>query len=174
MISVNVLFDMLKAFLLQIVLFLFDFHWKLLPTYCKWSSVGVDNCMAPYGRKAVIWANGGLVYGVKSRRKLSVRMQTGKLLLTTWWRHQMETFSVLLAICAGNSPDTGEFPAQRPVTRCFGVFFDLRLNNRSSKQPWGWWFETPSCSLWRHCNGNRLVLGEVDINADIRHYLMLS
>ena len=31
-----------------------------------------------------------------------------------WWRHQMETFSELLAICAGNSPVTGEFPAQRP------------------------------------------------------------
>ena len=46
----------------------------------------------------------------------------------------------------------GEFPAQRPVTRSFDVFFDLRLNKRLSKQPWGWWFETPSCPLWRHCN----------------------
>ena len=42
----------------------------------------------------------------------------------------METFSASLAICAGNSPVTGEFPAQRPVTRCFDVFFDLRLNKR--------------------------------------------
>ena len=42
----------------------------------------------------------------------------------TWWRHQMETFSALLAICAGNSPVTGEFPAHRPVTRSFDVFFD--------------------------------------------------
>ena len=41
----------------------------------------------------------------------------------------METFSALLAICAGNSPVPGEFPAQRPVTRSFDVFFDLRLNN---------------------------------------------
>ena len=47
---------------------------------------------------------------------------------------------------------TGEFPAQRPVTRSFGVFFDLRLNLRLSKQSWGWLFETPSCSLWRHYN----------------------
>ena len=45
----------------------------------------------------------------------------------------------------------GEFPTQRPVTRSFDVFFDLRLNKRLSKQPWGWWFETPSLSLWRHC-----------------------
>ena len=41
----------------------------------------------------------------------------------------METFSALLAICAGNSPVPGEFPAQRPVTRSFDVFFDLRLIN---------------------------------------------
>ena len=40
----------------------------------------------------------------------------------------METFSALLAICAGNSPVTGDFPTQRPVTRGFDVFFDLRLN----------------------------------------------
>ena len=43
-------------------------------------------------------------------------------------------------------------PAQRPVTRSFDVFFDLRLNKRLSKQPWGWWFETPAWSLWRHRN----------------------
>ena len=71
---------------------------------------------------------------------------------TLWWRHQMDTFAALLAIHAGNSPVTGEFPAQRPVTRSCDVFFDLRLNKRLSKQPWGWWFETPSCSLWRHCD----------------------
>ena len=40
-----------------------------------------------------------------------------------WWRHQMETFSALLV-----------------------------LNKRLSKQPWSWWFETPSRSLWCHCN----------------------
>ena len=70
----------------------------------------------------------------------------------SWWRHQMETFSALLDLCAGNSPVTGEFPSQRPVTPSFDVFFDLRLNKRLSKQSWCWWFETPSCSLWRHCN----------------------
>ena len=50
--------------------------------------------------------------------------------VVSWWRHQMETSSALLAFCAGNSPVTGEFPAQRPVTRSFDVFFDLRLNKR--------------------------------------------
>ena len=64
----------------------------------------------------------------------------------------METFSALLAICVGNSPVTGEFPTQRPVTRSFDVFFDLRLNKRLSKQSWGWWLETLSRPLRRHRN----------------------
>ena len=58
----------------------------------------------------------------------------------------------LLAICAGNSPVTGEFPTQRSVTRSFDVSFDARLNKPLSKQSWGWWFETPSRPLWRHSN----------------------
>ena len=49
---------------------------------------------------------------------------------------------------------TGEFPAQRLVTRIFDIFFDLRLNKLMSKQWSGWWFETPSRPLWRHCNDN--------------------
>ena len=52
----------------------------------------------------------------------------------------METFSALLAICAGNSPATGEFPTQRPVTQSFDVFFDLRLNNK-------WAIEQPMVRL---------------------------
>ena len=70
----------------------------------------------------------------------------------SWWRHKWKTFSALLAICAGNSPVPGEFPTQRPVTRSFGVFFDLCPNKRLSKQSWGWWFETPSRPFWRHRN----------------------
>ena len=50
----------------------------------------------------------------------------------------MEIFSAFLAIYAENSPATDEFPAQRPVTRSFDVFFDLRPNKRLSKQSWGW------------------------------------
>ena len=69
-----------------------------------------------------------------------------------WWRHQVETFSALPALCAGNSPVTGEFPAQRPMGQSFDVFFDLRLNKQLSKQSRGWWFETPWRSLWRHFN----------------------
>ena len=76
----------------------------------------------------------------------------------TLWRHQMETFSALLALCAGNSPVTGEFPTQRPVTRSFDALFDLRLISWLSKQSWGWWFETPSRSFWRHSTGCHVII----------------
>ena len=58
----------------------------------------------------------------------------------------MEIFSALLVLCHRWIPLT------RPVTRSFDVFVDLRLNKRLNKQSWGWWFETPSCSFWSHCN----------------------
>ena len=57
----------------------------------------------------------------------------------SWWRHQKEKDSVLLALCAGNSPVTGEFPSQRPVTRSFDVFFDVLLNKWLSKQSRSRW-----------------------------------
>ena len=61
-------------------------------------------------------------------------------LIDTWWRHQMETFSALLALCVGQWRGA--------------LMFSLicTLNKRFSKQSWGWWFETPSRPLWRHCN----------------------
>ena len=60
-------------------------------------------------------------------------------------------FRVTGPLC-GNSPITGEFPAQRPVTRSFDVFFDLRLNERLSKQSRGWLIGTLSRPLWRQSN----------------------
>ena len=79
----------------------------------------------------------------------------------TWLRHQMEILSASLTLYEGNPPATGEgntpvtsgFPAQRPVTRSFDVFFDARLNKRLNKHSRCWWFETPWRSLWRQCNG---------------------
>ena len=62
-------------------------------------------------------------------------------------------FRVTGPLC-GEFTGPGEFPTQRPVTRSFDVFFDLRLNKLLSKQWWGWWFETLSWSLWRQCNCN--------------------
>ena len=77
--------------------------------------------------------------------------------LNYWWRHQMEIFSALLAFCAGSSPVAGEFPAQRPVTPSFDVFFELSLKQQLSKQWRRRWFETPLRSLWRHCNWLAMV-----------------
>ena len=54
----------------------------------------------------------------------------------------METFSVLLTLCEGNSPVTGEILSQRPVAQSFDVFFDMRPNKRWSKLSRRWWFET--------------------------------
>ena len=47
--------------------------------------------------------------------------------IITWWRYQIETFSALLALCG--SPVIGEFPTQRPATRSFDVFFDLKRHH---------------------------------------------
>ena len=63
------------------------------------------------------------------------------------------------ALCAGNSPVTGEFPSQGPVTWIFDVSFGVHQDERLSKRTRCWWFETPWRSLWCHCNviarGNR-------------------
>ena len=75
-----------------------------------------------------------IVLNIELKIRICVANMIVILYTLTWWRHQMDTFSTLLAICAGNSPVSGEFPAQRPVMRSFEVFFDLRLNKRLSKQ----------------------------------------
>ena len=82
----------------------------------------------------------------------------------------METFSALLAICAGNSPVPGEFPTQRPVTGSFDIYFDLRLNKRLSKQSWGWWYETLPCPLGRYSN----ELGGTEPQLSTIQYLLLN
>ena len=84
------------------------------------------------------------------RSSYAVKWVICQFVVSTWWRLQMETIFALLAFCAWNSPVTGEFPPEMPVTRSFDVFFELRLQKRLSKQSRGWWFEMPSRSLWRH------------------------
>ena len=79
------------------------------------------------------------------------------------WRHPIETFSALPAVCERNPPVIGGFPSQRPVTRTFEAFFILRRLNEQSRRRW---FETPSHSVWRHCNAlcwlycDRIVLNK--------------
>ena len=82
----------------------------------------------------------------------------------TWWRHQLETFFALLALCVrGIHWSPVNSPHKRPVTLNFDIFFDLCLNKRPSKQSRHRWIETASCSLWRHCNviGYLVILDHV-------------
>ena len=81
----------------------------------------------------------------------------------TWWRHQMETLSVLLTFVLRIQGSPVNSPYKRPVTRSFDVFFDLFLNKRLSKQSRPQWFETPSHSLWRHCDAKAEVFLTKDL-----------
>ena len=76
-----------------------------------------------------------------ARRNLAKWLTERQIHWYTWWRHQIETFSALLAICAWKSPVIGEFPAQRPVTRSFDVFFHLRNFARCSNYLGCYWLQ---------------------------------
>ena len=88
----------------------------------------------------------------------------------TWWRLQKETFSALLALCEENLPVTGGFPSQSPVTRSFDVFFPERLIEQTIEMLW---LETPSRSLWIHCN--EIVIFRlpciITVTSHERHYV---
>ena len=64
----------------------------------------------------------------------------------------METFSALLAFCAGNSSVFSGFPLTKAIDAELWCFFDLSRNQQLSKQWRRQWYETPSHPLWRHCN----------------------
>ena len=66
--------------------------------------------------------------GLASLTQFSAILELSQRVFAPWWRHQIETFSALLAICAGNSLVPGEFPTQRPVTQKFDIYFDLCSN----------------------------------------------
>ena len=91
-------------------------------------------------------------------------------------------FSSIMTSSNGNifrvkMPFVREFPSQRPVTRNFNVFFDLRPNLRLSKHAQGCWFETPSCPLWRHCNetaGTSVRVGGIELIVSTRYLIFIS
>ena len=74
----------------------------------------------------------------------------------SWWRHQMKLFRRVTGLLCREFTDHWWFPSQRPVTRSFDVFFDLRLNQQFSKQWRRLWSETSLRLSWRHCNVTRL------------------
>ena len=60
------------------------------------------------------------------------------------------------------------FPRYWPFVRGIHrspIFFYLRPNKKLSKQWWGWWFETPSCPLWRHRNGTAICASTRSLDA---------
>ena len=70
------------------------------------------------------------------------------------WKHFLRNWPFVRGIHRSpvNSPHKGQWSG------AFDVFFDLRLYKRLSKPSWGWWFETLSRPLWRHCNVTNLCL----------------
>ena len=85
--------------------------------YCHTSIKNI--CFQPCGSYYIVWA------------------------ITTWWRHETQTFSAILALCAGNSPATGKFPSQRPVTRSLDVSLTWAWTN-------GWVTNRDAGGLRRH------------------------
>ena len=85
-----------------------------------------------------------------------INISHGKFPPMVWWRHQMETIVALLALCEGSHRSPMDSPHKSQWRGAF-MFFYLRPNKRLSKQSRRPWFETPWCSLWRHCNGFAVV-----------------
>ena len=113
---------------------------------CCHQTLSLQSATRPRGvniRRVFLWSH------LKSMISVSCSpVCSHKLMMTS---SNGNIFRVTGHLC-GEFTDPGEFPTQRPVTQSFDVFFDLRLNKRLSKQPWGWWFKTLSRPLWRHRN----------------------
>ena len=123
---------------------------KLCP---EWSNLILRKVSAVhvFCRLRKVAQGGCLVYQKLALKKKKKKLQSKQGV--PWWRHQTETFSVLLGLCVRNSPVNGEFPSQRPVTRSFDIPLTCALNKRLSKQSGDWWVETQSRPLWRHWIG---------------------
>ena len=130
--------------------FLFQFHWNMFlrvqfTIFQHWFRQRLVAFSAPSHYLNQCWPSSPThICGTRGRWINS----TSLIMMTS---SNGNIFRVTGPLC-GEFTGPGEFPAQRPVTRSFDVFFDLRPNKRLSKQAWGWWFKTPSWSLWRRCN----------------------
>ena len=84
----------------------------------------------------------------------------GSVVVIALWRHRMETFSALLALCAGNSPVTGKIPLTKASDAelwCFLWSAPEQTVEQTIEPLMVGWLETPSRSLWRHCNGKGAI-----------------
>ena len=92
-----------------------------------------------------------------------------RLLRLIMWDDQLGQQFILAIKCHDDVIEWKHFPRYWPFVQgihqspvksphkgqwCGALMFSLicALNKRLSKQSWGWWFDTPSRSLWRHCN----------------------
>ena len=98
----------------------------------------------PFGSFTVLWWTDSPIHRIIAYKSTMERYHDDVIT----WKH----FPRYWSFCEGNPVVTGWFLSQRQVTRSFDVFFGLRLNKRLSKQSIRCWFETPSRSLWCHCN----------------------
>ena len=108
--------------------------------------------------------------GVKNFITSSSQLRT----LETWWRHEMDTFSTLLALCEGNLPVTGGFLWKASDAELWCFLWSAPEQSRRR------WFETSSSSLWRHYKETMLnerlyqspsVLWPFRISRYIQHFL---
>ena len=126
----------------------------------KWHQPGASGNSTPMMKS-------GDMFGVADRCRWDPENGTTNVLLTTctgntWWRHLMEAFSTLLAFCEWKPPVTGGFPLTKASDAELGCFLWSAIEKkRLSKESGHWWFETPSCSLWHHCNDSNLVNGNI-------------
>ena len=132
---------------------------KVFP--CLMSSCERGKCQAEYEAIILYIAKQSgrrQVYIAHVRTRRHIILSSGRW-IRMWWVPILGMMtSTNERIFRVTGPLCGDFSAQRPVMRSFVIFFDLRLNKRLSKRSRGWWFETSSRSLWRHCNGKRYLL----------------
>ena len=139
----------------------------------EWTTVAKRNCI-PFRSSCIYWSvltEGNCIcytvmYGINAFLQSAIMYywHVADLCAACWWSGNILTVFRPFSICRVHDDATkwkhfrvtGHLCAQRPVTRSFHVFFDLRLNKLLSKQSWGWWFETQSHPLWRHCNEFKL------------------
>ena len=120
-------------------------HW-FYPGFNELSFVWTHRRRHPYLKPAAWWLQDIInhmpwyptVHNATSRHcVVSTKSSTLK-------RHDMETFSTLLALCEGKPVFNGVSPHKRPMTRSIDVSFEVRLYKRLSCKQWScWWYETP-------------------------------
>ena len=111
-------------------------HWEV-ENYTVWKMLTYNASLCAGRQMAISNATVYLVISTEIHTIL-LNQDACREFHVTWWRHQMETFSALLALYMGNSPVTGEFPSQRASDAelwCFiwsGPCINGWVNNRGA------------------------------------------